>query len=124
MSSETYATDGAPVNRTESDDSRSKFIEGMRRLADWLEAETLIPLDTASCRVQLSVIRGDEDERLRQVAAVALAMGAPRHQDERGCTAAQPFDDSGMVTFTVHAATDVGRAVVRAENSYFGAVTP
>jgi hypothetical protein len=124
MSSETYAHVEPPVNRSAPTDSRSEFIEAMRRLADWLEAETLIPLDTASCRVQLSVVRGDEDERLQGVAAVALAMGAPRYRDDRGHTATQPFDDRGNVTFTVHAATDVGRAIVRAENSYYGAVTP
>ena len=102
---------------------RAAYISGLRQLADYLQANPVLPVPpyTASITVHAD---STENGGRAQVKAVAAILGVPVEDETAEVGHYRAERDFGPVTYCAISISDARMALYKALDSYSGCVTP
>lgn len=104
-------------------DARQAFIHSLRALADYLACEPGIPVPLYGTTILLHLDGADCGGR-EQVDALAAQMGSLVQDDTGECGHYTTEKSFGTVAYCAVAIPDAATARYRAQDSYWGCVTP
>jgi len=108
---------------TTDPEQRQAFITSLRQLADYLAGQPVIPVPRYQTRINLNLDGADHGGR-EQVNVIAEQMGTPVQDDTGEYGHYRTEKTFGGVTYCAVAIPDAATARHRAQDSYYGCVTP
>jgi hypothetical protein len=103
--------------------TRQAFITGLRQLADYLEANPVLPVPPFSTDINVQADSTETGGRT-QVDVIAEQLGVPVQDETAEVGHYSAERDFGPVTYCAISISDARMALHRALHSYFGHVTP